>query len=121
MSRRPAPERPLLGEYLRAAREDQGLMQLDVAQRGRFASPHISAIETGSIRNPRVDTFLDLVEAYGLPVTRVLYDVYGIECSETDRGIEETSRLGQQVMDLLPKADDRAKLLEIARIISDER
>ena len=57
---------------LRALREQQGLSQLELAERADVSQGYISALEAGEKKNPGLDVLKRLARALGVPVTELL-------------------------------------------------
>ena len=69
---------PSLGEYLKRQRLLQGKSQRAIGGTA-LSSGYLSALESGNIHDVGVVRLGELADAYGVPVTSILGDVYGIE------------------------------------------
>ena len=67
----PVRQRPGPGDRLRDLRRGRGLTQLALAQRAGYADTHISAIETGRIKQPRISMRRDIAQALGVTVKEI--------------------------------------------------
>jgi transcriptional regulator with XRE-family HTH domain len=62
----------MLAENLKMLRRQAGLTQEELADRIGETQPYISELETGAVRNPRVETLLALADALGTTVDDLL-------------------------------------------------
>jgi transcriptional regulator with XRE-family HTH domain len=62
----------MIGKKIRQLRKAKGLSQRQLAEVAGVAASHVGLIESGRIRNPRLDTLLKLSVALGFPRGHVL-------------------------------------------------
>lgn len=63
-----------VGRRIKAARENAGLTQEDLAAKANLSTTHISCIERG-VKPPKLDTFVTIANAIGVSSDNLLQDV----------------------------------------------
>jgi len=91
-------EDPLLGDYLRNAREAQGKTQRNMCGYG-LAPGYVGQVEQGKISDVSVAKFLLLCKSYGVSPIAALQDVYGY-APEPDVHDSTAQQIGEKVLGL---------------------
>lgn len=93
-----------VGAKIKYIREQRNLTQEQLAEAVNISTNHISVIERG-LKTPKLDTFVDIVNALEVSADEVLVDVI-------DKSTIMTSSLLSQKLEQLPAKEQR-KLLSV--------
>ena len=93
-----------VGAKIKYIREQHNLTQEQLAEAVNISTNHISVIERG-LKTPKLDTFVDIVNALEVSADEVLVDVI-------DKSTIMTSSLLSQKLEQLPAKEQR-KLLSV--------
>ena len=99
-----------LGKRIKAAREQAGLTQEDLADRLGMSTTHISVIERG-VKPPKLDTFVRLANVLNVSADNLLQDVV------SNSQLSAANELADSIMQLPPQ--ERTKLLNIIRAFTE--
>ncbi len=97
-----------VGTRIKKAREAANLTQEQLAEMVGLSSSHISVVERG-VKAPRLETFVEIVNALGVTADSLLIDVL-------DHAMEiSASELSEQIKRLSPKAQE--KTLKVVQVL----
>lgn len=102
-------ERPKLGEYLKSRRTLVGKSQRAVGGTALSAS-YLTQVEGDTISDPKTSNLIKLAEAYDIPITSILRDVYGCNFDTENPASARALAIGEAVL-ALPK-DRREHIVE---------
>lgn len=90
-----------LGQRIKAAREDRGLTQEQLAENVGLSPMHISVIERG-VKPPKLDTFVRIANALGVSADLLLQDsvenTAKVVISDISRMVEGQPKQTQQLI-----------------------
>ena len=99
-----------LGKRIKAAREQAGLTQEDLADRLGMSTTHISVIERG-VKPPKLDTFVRIANVLNVSADNLLQDV--VDNSQ----LSAANELASSIMQLPPQ--ERTKILNAIRALTE--